>query len=191
MPTARQAPQFTLRAGPGLALIEDLRRLRDWYLALCHHRQIVDEDARKENNMFVVTDTSGNPFEDALQHRGSTIYYDGSGDMNDPANYYVGDSAATLEPLAPSRMRHRGGSGPSSAIYNHPPASPRDRPPYKLPRPIGLVLKAELIDFHTWATCPGLGPPSTSPPAAPAKPKPKGLALRADLIALAEQLAAG
>lgn len=179
MHIARQAPQFTLKSGRGLAVIEDLRQLVDWYQRLSEHRQILADAAQKESNMFVVTDTSGNPFEDALQHRGSTIYYDGSGDMNDPANYYVGDAPATLQPLAPSRMRHRGSSGPSSALYNHPATDPPERTPYTLPRSKGLVRRRELKAFILWATR------STDP-----TPAPSGLATRDDLIALARQLAA-
>lgn len=185
MPTARQAPQFTLRAGPGLALIEDLRRLRDWYLALCHHRQIVADAAHRQNHVYVVSTATGSGVKNVIAHQG-TRYNVKSGEAGDDFSDYE---------LAPADLfvRQPGttAANTSSSLYNHPAASPRDRPPYKLPRPIGLVLKAELIDFQTWATSPGLDTPSTSPPAAPAKPKPKGLALRADLIALAEHLAAG
>lgn len=197
MPTARQAPEFTLRAGAGLALIEDLRRLRDWYLALCRHRQIIGEDLKKQNNQWVVGDPPTEPIDDAealfadvLQHRGSTYYYDGIGPTDDYDSYYVGDSTATMQPMSPLTSRHRSGTSPSSSLYNHPPSSPRDRPPYTLPRPRGLVLKAELLDFKTWATAAGLDTLTTAPPAAPAKPKPTGLATRDDLLKAAQSIAA-
>lgn len=197
MPTARQAPEFTLRSGPGLALIDDLRRLRDWYLALCRHRQIVAEDVKKENNLTMagafVDVPDGDPngiFNNVLVQRGSTYFYDGSGDTEDLNNYYVDEAPWGIGPLAPTYSRHRGGRGPGTSLYNHPPSSPRDRPPYQLPRKAGLVRKSELLDFKTWATAPGLDTATTAPPAPPAKPKPAGLATRADLSALAAELAA-
>ena len=173
---ARQAPQFTLRPGPGLALIEDLRRLRDWYLDLCRHREIIADDAAKQNNLRIGI----NGFE-VVTHKGTRY------------NVIPGESGAAIDDyelkpdnlfvsLPPTLAASNNGT-----FYNTPgtpPAPPANRAPYTLPRPAGLVRKREVLDFQEWA----LAQPTDHVPNRPAV---TGLATRADLIALAEQLAAG
>lgn len=177
MHIARQAPQFTLKPGPGLAVIEDLRQLRDWYQRLSEHRRILAEAAHRQNNLYVVSTATGSGVKNVVAHQG-TRYNVKPGEAGDDFSDYE---------LAPSDLfvRQPGttAANTSSSLYNTPgtpPATdPPERTPYTLPRPKGLVRRRELKAFILWATR------STDP-----TPAPTGLATRDDLRATAQQLAA-
>lgn len=181
MHIARQAPQFTLKPGRGLALIDHLSMLVDWYQRLAEHREIVAKQIQKETTLRTVP---AGPFDaNTILHRGTMLSHQG-GNVNDPANWRVKDNPASLQPELPYDSRNRGGTGPAGTIYNNagtPPATdPSDRTPYTLPRSKGLVRRRELKAFILWATR------STDP-----SPAPAGLATRDDLRAAASSLAMG
>lgn len=178
MHIARQAPQFTLKPGRGLAVIEHLRMLVDWYQRLAEHQRIIADAAKQQNNQFVVSTTTGSGLKNVVAHKGTRY------DVIPPAsgaNYSDYElNSEVLVVSQPSTMA----ANTSSSLYNTPgtpPATdPPDRTPYTLPRSKGLVRRRELKAFLLWATR------ATDP-----SPAPAGLATRDDLRAAASSLAGG
>lgn len=177
MNTARQAPEISIRPGGGLANIRHLRKLVDWYQRYLEHQHLIADTAKRQNNQFVVSTTTGSGLKNVVAHKGTRY------DVIPPAsgaNYSDYElNSEVLVVSQPSTMA----ANTSSSLYNTPgtpPATdPPDRTPYTLPRPRGLVLLREVKDFILWATR------STDP-----APAPTGLATRDDLLKAAQSIAA-